>query len=97
MNRDKRDAYLEKAKAQLDEWNAELDSLEAKARGATADAKIKYDEEITAIRQRRDEAKRKFAEIQSASEDAWEQLKEGAEAAWNSLKEAVTKAKSQFK
>ena len=91
-----RDAYLEKAKAQLDEWNADLDKLEAKSRGAKADAKIKYDEQLTALRQRRDKAKQKFAEIQSASEDAWESLKQGAEDAWNSLKEAVTKAKSQF-
>lgn len=91
-----RDAYLEKAKAQLDEWNADLDKLEARAREAKADAKIKYDEQITAVRERRDNANQKFAEIQSASEDAWENLKQGAEDAWSSLKEAITKAKSQF-
>ncbi len=92
-----KDAYLEKLKAQLDEWNADLDKLDAKVRGATADAKIKYEKRMASIRERRDEATRKMAEIESAGENAWEQLKEGADDAWSRLKKAVKEAKSQFK
>ena len=38
-----RDAYVEKLKAQLDEWDAELDKLDAKALKSKAVAKIKYE------------------------------------------------------
>lgn len=86
-------ACTEKLKAQLDEWHADLDKLDAKARGASADAKIKHEEEVSSLRQQRDAAKEKLAEIQSSSEDAWEHLKEGAESAWADLKEAFIKAK----
>ena len=34
-----RDEYVAKMKHQLDEWNAEIDSLEAKVRQAKEDAK----------------------------------------------------------
>ena len=33
-----RDAYVQKVKAKLDEWNAEIDRLEAQARQKEADA-----------------------------------------------------------
>ena len=37
-----RDAYVEKMKAKLDEWNAELDRLSAKMSAAEADANLEY-------------------------------------------------------
>ncbi len=92
-----RDAYVEKLKAQLDEWNAELDKLQARLRGARADAKIDYEKQIKTLRQQRDEATTKLAEIQEASEDAWEDLKQGMENTWTALKEAFERAKSRFK
>ncbi len=91
-----KDAYVEKLKAQLDEWNADLDKLEAKARGAKADAQIKHEEQLASLRQHRDQAKQKLNEIQLSAGGAWEHLKQGAEDAWTRLKDAVTKAKSQF-
>ena len=47
-----RDAYVEKMKAKLDEWNAEIDRLEAKARGAEADARLRYNKQIESLRTR---------------------------------------------
>jgi len=93
----KREVYLEKFKAQLDEWNADLERLEAKGRKANADAKLKYDKEISSIRERMSEARKKAAEIQNANESAWEDLRQGAEDAWNRLKEAVQQAKAEVK
>ena len=91
-----KEAYVEKLKAQLDEWNADLERMEAQARGAKADLKIKYDQQLTGLRQRQSEAKQKLEEVKAANNEAWEQLKQGTEDAWNRLKEAVTSAKSQF-
>lgn len=92
-----RDAYVEKLKAQLDQWNADIDKLEAKGRELQADAQVSYNKKLEDLRTRRDEAAGKLEEIQSASEHAWEDLKAGTEMAWDSLSEAVSSAWSQFK
>lgn len=92
-----REAYLEKFKANLDEWNAELNRLQAKANEADADMKIKYEEKISSLQDRMDEARKKAAEIQDANGNAWEDLKQGAEDAWNRLREAMEDARSDLK
>jgi hypothetical protein len=38
----------------------------------------------------------KMAELQQASEGAWEDLKQGLENSWKILKKSFTKAKSEF-
>ena len=93
----KRDAYVKKLKAQLDEWSAELDKLETKARKAKGEIKIKYEEQVASLRRQRDEAKQKLAQIQEVADNAWEELKQGAEDTWAKLKKAFSKARSQFK
>ena len=92
-----RDAYIKKMKAKLDEWNADIAKLEAKADGAVADMKIDYNEKIDALKEQREEAKVKLGELQNASEEAWKDLKAGMENSWNSLGEAVKSALSKFK
>ena len=92
-----REAYLEKTKAQLDKWNADLTGLEAKAREAKIDAKSRYDSEIASIRARIHELQQKADEIRNANEDAWGDLKQGAEEAWNRVQTAVDRAMSEFK
>ena len=93
----KKDQYVEKVKAKFDKWNAELDDLEAKFKEAGADAKSDYEEHLKALRQHRDKAKVKLAEIQGANEDTWEALKDGLEDIGTALKEGFEKVKSKFK
>ena len=57
-----RTAYIKKMKAKLDEWNADIAKLEAKADGAEADMKIKYNEKIDALKEQREEAAAKLME-----------------------------------
>lgn len=91
-----RQRYVEKLKARLDEWNAEIDKLEAKARRSKADAGIQYDKLVGDLRSMKDDTSARLAEIQRAGEDSWEHLKEGAEKAWASFKNAVEKAMAEF-
>ena len=51
MNK-KRDAYVQKLKAQLDEWNADINKLEAKADQAEVRARIEYHKRIADLRAR---------------------------------------------
>jgi uncharacterized coiled-coil DUF342 family protein len=96
-NMSKKDAFVEKLKARLDEWSAELDNLEAKAGKVDADARIEYEDQIKALRQQRDSVKAKLVEIQSAREDAWEDLQKGLDSMLDALQEGLEKATSRFK
>jgi chromosome segregation ATPase len=89
-----RDAYLQKLKGQLDEWNADIDKLEARAAQASGEAKLKMEQQMTSLRQQRAEAKARLTEVQGATDDAWEQLKKGLDDAWASLKDGLDRAKS---
>ncbi|XSG84548.1 MAG: hypothetical protein ACPW60_12535 [Methylohalobius sp. ZOD2] len=92
-----RDAYVQKMKAKLDEWNAELDKLSAKAEAAEADAKLEYQDQIDELEKLRNQARQKLGEVESASDDAWEDVRQGAEAALNEMNNAISNALKRFK
>jgi len=92
----KRDAYVEKLKARLDEWNADIDKLAAKAAQAEAEAKIEYQNKLDKLRAKRDDVKDKLLTVQQAGDGAWEGLKEGLENSWEILKMSLNKAKTEF-
>lgn len=46
---DTRDAYVRKIETQLDEWSAELDSLEARLKKGGTTAEIKYQEQLRVV------------------------------------------------
>lgn len=90
-------AYEKKLRAHLDEWNAEINKLKAKAERAEADAQLQYNEEIAKLQSMRDGAAAKLSELEAAGDDAWEDLKAGIENAWDSMAVAVKSATSRFK
>ncbi|GAB4357675.1 MAG: hypothetical protein Kow0060_11150 [Methylohalobius crimeensis] len=92
-----RDAYVQKMKAKLDEWNAELDKLSAQAEAAEADAKLEYQDQIDELEKLRNQARQKLGEVESASDDAWEDVRQGAEAALNEMNNAISNALKRFK
>jgi multidrug resistance efflux pump len=83
----KKDAYVEKANAQPDEWNAEIDKLHAK---------IRYEKQIDELRGKQKELGPRLAQIEKASDHAWEDLKQGLENSWEILKKGLTKAETEF-
>jgi predicted nucleic acid-binding Zn-ribbon protein len=89
----KRDTYIAKMKLQLDELNAKMDKLEAKATEAKEDVRAKYKEEITKLRQQSKLAKGKFEELKAASEDKWEAMVTEME----KIRDAFTHAFNYFK
>ena len=93
----KRDEYIEKFKAQLDEWNTEIDKLQARADKASADLKADYARQIESLERQRDEARKRFRELESASEHAWEDFRDRAEKAWKDFEDGVRKAWSHFR
>jgi hypothetical protein len=90
-------AYKQKLAAQLKEWSAQIDLMEAKAGNVGADMEVKRAEALDELRVKQHAASKKMAELESASSEAWEKLKETADILWNDLKEGVAAARSKFK
>jgi len=92
-----REEYIDKLAAQLKEWSAKIDELEAVARSAKAEAKTGFEKQIGQLKDQRYAATKKLQELKGSSTEAWDTLKAGAETAWADLQNAVTAAKSKFK
>ena len=95
--KDRRKAYEEKLDAQLEEWNAQIALLKARADKAKVEAKVEYNKTIEALQHRQDEARTKLHELKTSGDEAWEDLKTGAEKAWAEVKTAFHDAASKFK
>lgn len=91
-----RDEWVENAKAKLDEWNEEMDEIEAKARVAKAEQKARYQRLLASLREYRDRLRNRISEVEEAGDTAWDELKEGAERGWRSLQEGFRAALEEF-
>jgi hypothetical protein len=91
----KKDEYF--AKSQIKKWDAEVDKLNAKAKQMSAEARAKYDEQLSAMRASRNCRLQEIAGIAHGQWSAWQQMEAGVDAAWTSMRKALDKASSQFK
>jgi chromosome segregation ATPase len=93
----KKQAYEAKLRAQLDEFNAKIDVLKAKASKAEASVQLSYYETLEELSLKRELVKSKLQELKSAGDGAWEDLKEGVETAWTDLSASIRAATDRFK
>ena len=93
----KKDAYIKKMHAQLDEWDAKLDLLKAQMANVSADANIKFNEQIENLEEQRGRLMAKLDRLEEAGEDAWEDIRDGIDDAWNSITKTIKKASEHFK
>ena len=89
-------AYIDKIQARLNEWDAEIEKLTAQADEAGADARIRYQKQVSELKERQKEAQLKLDDMRKSGEDAWEDMKAGVENAWMSMEKAVKDATSRF-
>ncbi|QSV44584.1 coiled coil domain-containing protein [Geobacter benzoatilyticus] len=92
-----RDEYVRKMQAKLEEWNADIDKLSARAGEVREDLKHDYAGQIEALKAKQAVARQKIEELQKSGGSAWEDLKAGIELAWSAVSEALDSAKSRFK
>ncbi len=88
MDEAERKAYADRFRARIEEWEAKLDQLGARARRAEADLRIKLNDEESDLRKRLDEARARLRELQAASGEGWEEVKGGAERIWRDVRAA---------
>lgn len=93
----KKQVYQEKLQAQLNEFNAQIELLKAKAEKAETSTKLSYLETLEGLKLKRDLAANKLQELRDSSDNAWEDLKEGIENAWSDVSSSIQSAISRFK
>lgn len=93
----KRDEYIQFLHKKIDDWNAEIDELMAKAEEVEADAKDEVQEKIKLLKSKRGEFEEILEKITSSGEAAWEDLKSGIDLAWEAVNEAIRSATNRFK
>lgn len=92
----KRDDYIEKMKLQLDELDAQMSKLEAKAQEAKDTAREKYRDEMAKLRHQSRLAKAKLVDLKAAGEDKWETMVTEMEKVRDAFKHAFNYFKSQL-
>jgi hypothetical protein len=85
-----KELYQQKMQAQLDEWNADVAKLKARASGASADAQLKINDQVEALQPHMEQAKAQLAVLADAADDGWDTGKDNLDSAWKSLKTAVS-------
>ena len=93
----KKDEYMAQMQSQLKKWDAEIDTMTAKANEIGADARDKYYDQLKIMRASREAITQKMHDVSSASEAAWHDMQKGMETAWDSMKVAMEKMTSAFK
>jgi hypothetical protein len=91
------DAYRQKMRAQLKEWSAQMNLLEARLDNVSADLRVKRAEQLHELRARHRAAADKMKELGKSTGEAWEQAKETADKMWDDFKDGLTEAQSKFK
>ena len=69
-----RTAYIEKMELQLDKLNKKMSELEATAQEAKEEARQKYKDNMSKLRQQSKAAVAKLDELKAASVDSWENM-----------------------
>ena len=91
-----RDEYVAKLKSQLDRWNEDLAKWEEQARRAGADARQRYEKELTGLKAQREKALYQMKLLQGASTTAWSEVARGADAAWDTFRKSLDTARTHF-
>jgi chromosome segregation ATPase len=96
-NQEQKENYRQRFESQLDEWRADIDRLREKARYATAETKLKYQESIDRLELRMNEGRSKLKDLKESRGEVWEVVKDGADSIWDTMKATFAEVKEKLK
>lgn len=96
MKSEKKEAYKKKVEAELEELEAKINLLIAKAKNASADTRIKAQNQISLLKKKYEDVSEEISGLQSKSKEAWEEVTNGIDEALDDLKVSVDEAIEQF-
>lgn len=89
--------FLEKQKAQIADWNKQINELIQTAKKTQVDASVKFENYIEDLKERLDDVRLKIEDVKKSGDSSWHDLRTGMEKAWKDLADAFDNAKSRFK
>ena len=92
-----KDAYIRMIEAKLEELDAEIRKLKARAKEESAQAELKLNEMMDQYRADRQDLEKKLGALQKSSGTAWNDMQEGIDRALGELKASFEKASSRFR
>jgi ElaB/YqjD/DUF883 family membrane-anchored ribosome-binding protein len=97
INQETIEAYQQKARAQLKEMKARMQVFEARAENASADLKIKYQDNLVNWKVRFGDIENRINKLSESSGEAWKDVRTGIDNALGELQSAIQKGTDQFK
>ncbi len=92
-----KDAYRQKAEARIEEYQAKLQQARARAKGASADAKIEAERHIAELEGAIEAGRERLSKLGDAAEEAWQDLARSLDAAWEEVSDGIKKVMARFK
>lgn len=92
----KRDEYVAKMKAQLDDMNTQLDELAKKSNNAKQEMQAKYQQEMADLRTQSERARIKLNELKASGEDSWDSMVAEMDKVGDAFKKSYQYFKSQL-
>lgn len=93
---EERKVYIDKMKAQLKMFEADIQKLEARTEKVRLDLQSGYKKQIMELRERVDTMQKKVKDLSSSTDDAWAEMKKGLEKSWKELNKGFSKARSKY-
>ena len=88
--------YQEQIQNQLDEFDNQLDELRAQAANTKEEAKVKLNNQIKTLEQKRKAAAQKLENLTSSRDKAWTKFKGGIDQAMTDLQQSYERALAEF-
>lgn len=92
---ERKDQYVQKLHATIDEWSAKLDRAEAKVKSAEASAKARYEQALATLKRRVTDLKSRTKELEQARADTWDAVKRSVEIGVEEFKREYTSAREK--
>lgn len=92
-----KEEFIKTMHTKIDQWDAEIDKLSAKAAMVEAESKEEYYKQIADLKTKRSQIKEKLDKLQHSGEEAWQDLKAGLDLAFETMSDALKSASSRFK
>ncbi|GAA5065091.1 hypothetical protein N0B44_05220 [Roseibacterium beibuensis] len=92
----KQDEFVEKAKEQLDAWNAELKKMQAQAGEMQAKGQEHFKAQLEQMEEQRKVAQDHLDKIHKANVDAWKEMQSSFQDAWKAMEKGMTEARKKY-
>ena len=91
-----KERYIQELKAQLYEWQTNLDNLKEKVGAISIGGKLEMNQLVTDLENQIEEGKGKLAELEAANDENWDLTKDGVETVWATITTTFYDVSSKF-